>query len=76
MSNGPIEHHADFLQRFTANELERSKKPSPLTAKEHAANRKKLRSVRFVKPKYADETKINVCGMFKKWDRYVVLLSL
>ncbi|XP_044716549.1 FluG domain-containing protein [Hirsutella rhossiliensis] len=70
LAHAPPEHHLDFLQRFTAKERERVVKPAPLSAEEHARNRKQLRVVRFVKPKYSVETKINVTGIFRKWTRY------
>ena len=70
-ANAPPNHHVDFLQRFVAKEHERVAKPIPLSAEEHAVNRRQLSTVHFVKPKYADETKINVTGIFRKWTAYV-----
>ncbi|PON10763.1 hypothetical protein C2W62_48365 [Candidatus Entotheonella serta] len=70
-TNAPSDHHVDFLQQFVAKERERAAKPAPLSAQEHAANRKRLGTVRFVKPKYADETQSNVSGILKKWTRPV-----
>lgn len=72
-TNAPSDHHVDFLQQFAAKERERAAKPAPLSAQEHAANRKQLGTVRFVKPKYADETQINVSGIFKKWTRHAAV---
>ncbi|KAF4505135.1 hypothetical protein G6O67_007116 [Ophiocordyceps sinensis] len=36
----------------------------------HPSAQKQLRVVRFVKPKYSAETKINVTGIYRKWTRY------
>ncbi|OAQ58141.2 FluG domain-containing protein [Pochonia chlamydosporia 170] len=70
-ANGPPSHHGKFAERFAAKEAQRkAPKPAPLSAEEHAANRKRLSKVRFVKPKYSEETMINLAGIFKKWNRY------
>ncbi|KID97353.1 FluG domain-containing protein, partial [Metarhizium majus ARSEF 297] len=70
-ASGPPNHHAKFLQRFVVKEAQRRvPKPAPFSAEEHAANRKRLSKVRFVKPTYSKETMINVSGIFKKWKRY------
>ena len=68
-ANAPPSHHLDFLHRFAAKEQARLAKPAPLSADEHAANRKQLSTVQFVKPVYAEETKINVTGIVRKWTR-------
>ncbi|OAQ60387.1 FluG domain-containing protein [Purpureocillium lilacinum] len=57
-TNAPSDHHVDFLQQFVAKERERAAKPAPLSAQEHAANRKRLGTVRFVKPKYCSEMNV------------------
>lgn len=69
-ANAPDNHHLDFLQVQRTKRLERASKPAPLSAKQHAANRERLSTVRFVKPKYSLETEINVTGIFGKWKRY------
>ncbi|KAM0271864.1 hypothetical protein ACHAQH_008964 [Verticillium albo-atrum] len=72
-ANGPPDNsHAEFLNLVAEREAEGrvSKRPLPLSAEEHAAHRKRLESVRFIKPKYADETEINVAGILGKWKCY------
>jgi hypothetical protein len=63
--------HSDFLAHFAQQESRSrtAKRPLTLSAEEHAANRKRLRRVTFVKPFYADGTEINVAGILKKWQR-------
>ena len=39
---------------------------APLSAKEHAAHRKKLECVRYIKTKYLDEAEINIIDILKK----------
>ncbi|KAK3371955.1 FluG domain-containing protein [Podospora didyma] len=70
--NGVLGHHADFLKRVADRETNArvSKQPPPLSVKQHAAHRKKMTGVRFIKPKYAAETQINVSGIYGKWKRY------
>jgi hypothetical protein len=69
LPNNPQRHHADFIQRFTQQESERriAKRPKALTAAQHAALREQLKEVHFLKPDYADNTKINIAGMLRKW---------
>ncbi|KAH7354509.1 FluG domain-containing protein [Plectosphaerella cucumerina] len=64
--------HSDFLAQLAQRESRGrvAKRPPALSAEEHAENRKRLRRVTFVKPVYADETQINVAGIFRKWKRY------
>lgn len=73
--SGLHKNHATFLQRFTAREAQyRVAKQKPtLSVKQHAAHRAQLSNVRFVKPKYSDQTEINVSGIFIKWKRYAKL---
>ncbi|KAB5566912.1 hypothetical protein GE09DRAFT_1056381 [Coniochaeta sp. 2T2.1] len=75
LPNDPQRHHADFIQRFTQQESERriAKKPKALTAAQHAALREQLKEVYFLKPDYADNTKINIAGMLRKWKGREVL---
>ncbi|RYP48545.1 hypothetical protein DL768_005584 [Monosporascus sp. mg162] len=69
LPNDPQRHHADFIQRFTQQESERriAKRPKALTAAQHAALREQLKEVHFLKPDYADNIKINIAGMLRKW---------
>ncbi|RYO79482.1 hypothetical protein DL762_008140 [Monosporascus cannonballus] len=66
------ENHAAFLQRFTAREAQnRAAKQAPtLSVEQHAAHRAQLSNVRFIKPKYSEETEINISGILNKWRRY------
>lgn len=68
-ANGPPDNnHADFLNLVAEREADGrvSNRPLPLSVEEHAAHRKRLESVRFIKPKFADETEINMSGMLGK----------
>ncbi|RSL81437.1 hypothetical protein CEP52_017198 [Fusarium oligoseptatum] len=69
---GLHENHASFLERFHARQAQnRAARQQPtLSVEEHAAHRAQLGNVRFIKPKYSDQTKINVSGIFNKWKRY------
>lgn len=71
--NGALTCHADFLQEVAAREADAqvNKRPPPLSVAQHARLRERLERVRFIKPKYALETEINVSGMLKKWRRFV-----
>lgn len=46
------------------------KKPNPLNARQRAALREQLKDVRFLKPDYADGTKINIARILRKWKMY------
>ncbi|KAL0930298.1 FluG domain-containing protein [Colletotrichum truncatum] len=61
-----------FIKQFTEHETnERRKRRAPsFSAEEHDAIRKKLKTVPFINPNYAHETKINVSVVRKKWERY------
>lgn len=65
----PPEYHADFLKRFVAKQNRVAKQPAPLSVEEHAAHRKKLARVCFIKPKFANGTEINIGVVFGKWKR-------
>lgn len=69
---GVHENHASFLERFHARQAQnRAARQQPtLSVEEHAAHRAQLGNVRFIKPKYSDQTEINVSGIFNKWKRY------
>ncbi|KAK0631107.1 hypothetical protein B0T17DRAFT_590377 [Bombardia bombarda] len=71
-ATGLLDHDADFLNRFAAREEQarEAERPTPLTVQQHAKYRKKMEGVRFIKPKYAAETEVNVSGIFGKWKRY------
>jgi hypothetical protein len=62
-------HHTHFIKEFTYKESNNriNKKPAPLNAKRHAALREQLKEVHFLKPDYADNTKINITGILRKW---------
>jgi hypothetical protein len=62
-------HHTHFLNQFAYNQSHKrtSKKPAPLSAKQRAALREQLKDVRFLQPDYADNTKINIAGILRKW---------
>jgi hypothetical protein len=64
-------YNADFVHRFTRREQERrvAKRPKLLTAAQRRKLRAKLRSIQFLKPDYADNTKINIAGILRKWKR-------
>jgi hypothetical protein len=64
-------HDADFLQRVATQERKRRAKRPTLTAQQHAQHRKTLKDVRYIKPRLAHETKVNVSGIFGKWTRWV-----
>ncbi|KAH8882112.1 hypothetical protein GQ53DRAFT_753940 [Thozetella sp. PMI_491] len=73
-ASGILDHDAEFLRRVAAREGQArvTKGPTPLTVEQHAKHRSTMEGVRFIKPKYATETEINVTGMFGKWKRYCV----
>jgi hypothetical protein len=62
-------HHTHFIEQFTHKESSKriNKKPTPLSAKQRAALREQLKEVHFLKPDYADNTKINIAGILRKW---------
>ena len=70
-ANVPPDGGRDFLERFAVQELQRKnpKRLAPLSAEEHAAHREQLKGVRFIKPKYSDNSEINITGINGKWKR-------
>ncbi|KAL8310445.1 hypothetical protein RB597_010330 [Gaeumannomyces tritici] len=70
-ASGPLDNHAHFLAQVAEREARRGvdRRPAPLSADEHAKNRKRLKRA-FVKPVLAEASQINVAGIFKKWKRY------
>jgi hypothetical protein len=68
-NDGYSTHYTDFVDRFTQRESQKRvrKKPAPLSAAQRAALREQLKEVRFLKPDYADTTKINIAGILRKW---------
>ncbi|KAF9784252.1 hypothetical protein IL306_007720 [Fusarium sp. DS 682] len=70
--DGYSNHHSDFVKRFTHQESQRrvKKKPAPLNAIQRAALREQLKGVHFLKLDYADNTKINIAGILRKWKTY------
>ncbi|KAH6876713.1 hypothetical protein B0T10DRAFT_520891 [Thelonectria olida] len=69
---GTKRDHNAFLEYFATHEAQdRAKKQKEtLSVEQHAAHRAQLTTVLFIKPRYAHETQVNVCGIFKKWQRY------
>ena len=71
--NAPSSHSSDFLRLFNGgesqNRVAKSRRRKPLTPAQRAALRKQLKEVQFLKPDYADSTKINISGILKKWKR-------
>ncbi|KAL2186838.1 hypothetical protein L209DRAFT_779004 [Thermothelomyces heterothallicus CBS 203.75] len=69
---GDRRYNTDFVQRFTQREEERrvAKRPKALTAGQHAALREQLKNFQFLKPDYADNTKISIAGILRKWKSY------
>jgi hypothetical protein len=50
-----------------------AKQKPTLSIEEHVVNRAQLNDVLFIKPKYSDQTEINVAGIFRKWVWYIKL---
>lgn len=75
---GLHEKHANFINSFNARQeqIRAAKQKPTLSVEEHAAHRAQLGNVRFIKPRYSDQTEINVSGIFKKWKRYVATEDL
>jgi hypothetical protein len=69
-AHAPLNYHLDFLQHFTTKEHTRLARPATLTAEEHAIHREQLRATQSLLPNYADETKVNLAGLSKKWKKY------
>lgn len=67
--DGYASHHDHFLDQFTQKQLQSrlDKKPKALSAKQRAAQRERLKEIRFLKPDYADATKANMAGILRKW---------
>ncbi|EXK78553.1 hypothetical protein FOQG_16770 [Fusarium oxysporum f. sp. raphani 54005] len=66
-------NQAAFLDRFRAREEQKriaAKQKQTLSLEQHAAHRTQLSNVLFIKPKYSDETQVNVSGVLRKWIRY------
>ncbi|KAK4443297.1 hypothetical protein QBC34DRAFT_430912, partial [Podospora aff. communis PSN243] len=63
----------DFIKRFTERESQNritKRRPKELTAAQCAGLRRQLRDIRFLKPAYADNSKINIAGILRKWKKY------
>ncbi|RYC80121.1 hypothetical protein BFJ63_vAg16997 [Fusarium oxysporum f. sp. narcissi] len=69
--NGLHQNHASFLERFNARQAQNrvAKQKPTLSVDEHAAHRAQLGKARFNKPRYSEQTEINVSGIFNKWRR-------
>ncbi|RYO89823.1 hypothetical protein DL766_005139 [Monosporascus sp. MC13-8B] len=63
------EYQADFLKRITAQETRATKRPASLSIEQHAARRKQLQCICFIKQKSADETEVNIGGVLGIWKR-------
>lgn len=63
-------NHADFIKRFTHGQLQKQTRPQPLTPAQRRALRKQLKGVRFLKPDFADNTKLNIVAILRKWKQY------
>jgi hypothetical protein len=71
LANNRQHHHTDFIQGFTQRESQKriAKRPKTLTAAQHAALCEPLKESFFLKPNWADNTKINIAGILRKWKR-------
>ena len=77
-ANARQNHPTSFIQAFTKREHQKrvAKQRPKLTAEQHAALRQKLKESSFLNPDYADNTKIHIAGILRKWKKYVPLLLL
>lgn len=77
-ANDRQRHRAEFIQRFTQREAQRriENRPKSLTAAQHAVLREQLKGVHFLQPDYADNTKVNISGVLRKWKRCMTRDSL
>ena len=75
ISSTTVVHHVDFLGHLAAQAVLNPgvKRPAPLSVEQHAAHRRQMENVVYIKPKYAAETEINIGGIFGKWKRFVTL---
>ncbi|KAI0436703.1 FluG domain-containing protein [Xylaria telfairii] len=78
LSKGRQRHAADFIRSFTQKEAKSrtAKRPEALTAAQRAALRDQLRDAQLIQPAYADNTKINIAGILRKWKRYCTSAKL
>jgi len=70
ISNGS---HRHFIERFTKREPQKrvvKKRRKELTAAQRAGLRRQLKDIRFLKPAYADNSKVNIAGILRKWKKY------
>ncbi|PIL29042.1 hypothetical protein GSI_09090 [Ganoderma sinense ZZ0214-1] len=65
-------YNAAFIQSFTKRQAEKQavRKPGPLTAEQHAGHRERVQQAQSVASAWADNTKANVVGLGRKWERY------
>jgi len=64
--------HNNFIQHFTQGESHKrvtKKQPKALTAVQRAGLRRQLKTIGFLKPAYADNSKINITGILRKWKK-------
>ncbi|KAL8377037.1 hypothetical protein RB595_007934 [Gaeumannomyces hyphopodioides] len=73
-------HNSDFIARFTNKESRRraemQHRPTVITAAQHRALSKQLQDVQLLPPNYADNTKLNIAGILKKWKHYCEFTKL
>ncbi|KAK1993368.1 hypothetical protein LX36DRAFT_257414 [Colletotrichum falcatum] len=67
---GRPQQHRCLAAPLTLQQLGGSKRPKPLSTKQHAALREQLQRKQFLQPAWADQTKRNVAGISKKWKRF------
>ena len=68
-------YNAVFIRSFTKRQGEKQAvpKPGPLTAKQHAGHRERVKQVQSAASACANDKKANVFGIGRKWERYFAL---
>ena len=59
-----------FIDHFAKKAAQKPRR-APFTAQQHDAFRRQVGSVRFLMPAWADNTKLNIAGILRKWKAYV-----
>ncbi|KAH8742193.1 hypothetical protein F5883DRAFT_442730, partial [Diaporthe sp. PMI_573] len=61
-------YNADFLKYITARkgQTRLTIRPTLLIIKQYTKYRKTIEGVYFIKPKYINETEVNISGIFRK----------
>ncbi|OXV05933.1 hypothetical protein Egran_06299 [Elaphomyces granulatus] len=77
-ANARQNHPTSFIQAFTKREHQKriAKQRPKLTAEQHAALCQKLKESSLLNPDYADNTKINIAGILRKWKKYCETVKL